>query len=115
MICSSEEVISKPLLINQSLIWEEEANTASITQKSFPGRIKCFRGILVPANKAFKQSTIKDYPEPESPVMIIKPFSKLISIISIKAIFSIFSCINMINLPYKKINFFFKKIKVLNI
>ena len=34
---------------------------------------------------------------------------------AIKAKFSIFSCINMINLPYKKINFFFKKIKVLNI
>ena len=33
----------------------------------------------------------------------------------IEAIFSIFSCINMINLPYRKINFFFKKIKVLNI
>ena len=30
-------------------------------------------------------------------------------------IFSIFNCINMINLPYKKINFFLKKIKVLNI
>ena len=86
-----------------------------MTQKSFPGRIKCFRGILVPPNKAFRESKIYDFPEPESPVMIFKPFSKLISIISIKAKFSIFSCINMINLPYKKINFFFKKIKVLNI
>ena len=88
---------------------------ASIKQKSFPGRIKCFRGILVPPNKAFRESKINDFPEPESPVMIFKPFSKLISIISIRAIFSIFNCINMINLPYKKINFFFKKIKVLNI
>ena len=43
---SSEQLFSKPLLINQLLIWEEEENIASITQKSFPGRIKCFRGIL---------------------------------------------------------------------
>ena len=34
---------------------------------------------------------------------------------AIEAKFSIFNCISMINLPYKKINFFFKKIKVLNI
>ena len=34
---------------------------------------------------------------------------------AIEAKFSIFNCINMINLPYRKINFFFKKIKVLNI
>ena len=65
--------------------------------------------------KTFKESKISDFPEPESPVIMFKPFSKLISIISIKAIFSIFNRINMINLPYKKINFFFKKIKVLNI
>ena len=34
---------------------------------------------------------------------------------SIEAKFFIFSCINLIILPYRKINFFFKKIKVLNI
>ena len=89
------DFISKPLLINQLFIWEEEENIASIAQKSFPGRIKCFRGILVPPNKAFRESKINDFPEPESPVMIFKPFLKLISIISIKAIFSIFSCINI--------------------
>ena len=101
--------------LSDGVISEEEEKVASIIQKSFPGRIKCFRGILVPPNKAFRESKINDFPEPESPVMIFKPFSKLISIISIRAIFSILSCINMINLPYKKINFFFKKIKVLNI
>jgi len=99
LIFISEEVISKPLLINQLLIWEEEENIASITQKSFPGRIKSFRGILVPPNKAFRESKINDFPEPESPVMIFKPFSKLISIISINAIFTIFKCINMLVLP----------------
>jgi hypothetical protein len=93
----------------------EEENLAFIEQYSFPGRIKCFDGILVPPNKAFKESKISDFPEPESPVMIFNPFSKLISIISIKAIFSIFKFINMIKLPYKKINFFFEKKKVLNI
>ena len=73
------------------------------------------KGLEVPPNNTFKESKIRDFPEPESPVMMFKPFSKLISIISIKAIFSIFSCINMIILPYRKINFFFKKIKGLNI
>ena len=60
-MCSSEEFISKPFPINQLLIWEEEENIASITQKSFPGRIKCFRGILVPPNRAFKESKINDF------------------------------------------------------
>jgi len=31
--------MSKPLLVNQLLISKEEENIASITQKSFPGRI----------------------------------------------------------------------------
>ena len=68
-------------------MWDEEQNLASIKQSFFPGRIKWFRGILVPPNKTFKESKISDLPDPESPVRIFKPFSKLISIISIKAIF----------------------------
>ncbi len=62
-------------------------------------------------NKTFKESKIRDFPDPESPVKIFKPFSKLISIISIKAIFFKVNCINMIILSYKKINFFLKKTK----
>ena len=89
MIFSAEKLLLKPLLFNQLLICEEEENFASIVQRSFSGRIKCFKGILVPPNKTFKESSISDFPEPESPVMMFKPFSKLISIISIKAKFCI--------------------------
>ena len=66
---------------------EEFENFASIKHSSFPGRIKCFKGILDPTNETFKDSNINDFPDAESPVKIFKPFSRLISIICIKAIF----------------------------
>ncbi len=56
---------------------EEFENFASIKHSSFPGRIKCFKGILDPPNKTFKESKINDFPDPESPVKIFKPFFEI--------------------------------------
>ena len=105
--CVIEAIFSSSSQINNWLIsngFEINSSELQIKRKSYKKN-----------NKILSKYSLNDLPEPESPVMIFKPFSKLISIISIKAIFSIFSCINMIKHPYKKINFFFKKIKVLNI
>ena len=43
---------------DKSTNFEELENFASIKHSFFPGRIKCFKGILVPPNKTFKESSI---------------------------------------------------------